>query len=204
MSDVFTHRVEIYTANLVLTGSYDMAIYRRMTDAINGEQRRYVPLRDATVAPLERPQQAQRVPQLLVDREDIMLVAALDEATPPPDYLPPEPTRGVVPISVMIFTGAFVMRATLHKRPDFSLADALDRQTNDYLPLTGVQIFPLLGGFAPVSRPVAALLRARIVALYQVGEPPRPEPAPAAPATLADDTPVGPAVLEEDAPEPQN
>ncbi len=201
MSDVFTHRVEIYTANLVLTGSYDMAIYRRMTDAINGEQRRYVPLRDATVAPLERPQQAQRVPQLLVDREDIMLVAGLDEAAPPPDYIAPEPTRGVVPVTVMIFTGAFVMRATLHKRPDFSLADALDRQTNDYLPLTSVQIFPLLGGFAPVSRPIAALLRSRIVALYQAGETPRPEPV--APAVSLDDTPVGPAVLEEDAPEPQ-
>jgi hypothetical protein len=43
--------------------------------------------------------------------------------------------------------------------------------------LSNVQIFPLLGGFAPVSRAFAALALARIVALYQVDQPaPAPQP----------------------------
>lgn len=201
MSDIFTHQIEIYTSSLLITGSYDMAIYRRLTDAVSGEQRAYVPMREATVAPLERQQQAQRVPHLLVDREDIWLVAGLEEAPPPLGYLPPEPPRGLVPITAMFFTDAFVVRATLHKRPDLNLAEALERQTNEYLALTGVQIFPLTGGFTPVTRAVAALLRQRIVAVYQVGEVPRP--ASAAPPQPADDAPVGPAVLQDDVPQPQ-
>jgi hypothetical protein len=204
VSDIFTHQIEIYTSSLLISGAYDMAIYRRLTDAVSGEQRAYVPMRDATVAPLERQQQAQRVPHLLVDREDIWLVAGLEEAAPPPDYLPPEPPRGLVPITAMFFTDAFVVRATLYKRPDLNLAEALERQTNEYLALTSVQVFPLTGGFAPVTRAVAALLRARIVAVYQVGEQPRPAPAPtSAPGQPADDTPVGPAVLQDDVPQPQ-
>jgi hypothetical protein len=51
MSDIYTHKIEIYTASLLIAGSYDLTIYRRASDAINGEQRRYIPLRDATIAP---------------------------------------------------------------------------------------------------------------------------------------------------------
>ena len=68
MTDFFTHRIEVYTNSLVIAGSYDLSIYRRVSDAVNGEQRRFLQLRDATLAPFERPQQLQRVPSLLVDR----------------------------------------------------------------------------------------------------------------------------------------
>jgi hypothetical protein len=191
MSDLFTHRIEIYTSSLVLSGAYDLAIYRRVSDAINGEQRRYLALRDATVAPLERPAQVQRVPNLLADRGEAILVATLAEAAPPPDYPREEQIRGVVPITAMLFTSAFVVRATMHKRPDLSLPDALERITDDFVPLRNVQLFPLLGGFAPITRDFAALARARIVALYPVEAP-----APAAP-TLAELAP--PAELPEPA-----
>src|SRR5919112_1003456 len=80
MSELYTHRIEIYTASLLIAGAYDLTIYRRVSDAINGEQRSYLPLRDATIAPLERPQQVQRVPSLLVDRGEALLVATLAEA----------------------------------------------------------------------------------------------------------------------------
>lgn len=95
----FTHRVEIYTTSLVIAGAYDLAIYRRVSDAVNGEQRRFLPLRDATIAPFERAQQAQRVPSLLVDRGDALPIATLAEATPPPDYPRDEQLRGVVPVT---------------------------------------------------------------------------------------------------------
>src|SRR5690349_24017661 len=107
MSDIYTHRIEIYTSSLVISGAYDLSIYRRVSDAINGEQRRYIPLRDATVAPLERAQQAQHVPHLLVDRGEALLVATLQEATPPSDYARDEQVRGAVPIVAMFFTPAF-------------------------------------------------------------------------------------------------
>jgi hypothetical protein len=171
MSDIYTHRIEIYTASLLITGAYDLPIYRRASDAINGEQRRYIPLRDATIAPLERPQQVQRVPSLLVDRSEALLVATLAEAAPPQDYPREEQLRGVVPIITMLFTAGFVVRATLHTRPDMPLAEALERITDDFVPLNQVQVFPLVGGFPPLTRDFAALARSRIVALYRLDAP---------------------------------
>jgi hypothetical protein len=182
MSDIYTHRIEIYTASLLIVGAYDLTIYRRVSDAINGEQRRYIPLRDATIAPLERPQQVQRVPSLLVDRGEALLVATLVEATPPEDYPREEQLRGVAPITTMLFTAAFVVRATLHTRPDMPLAEALERMTDDFVPLRNVQVFPLVGGFPPLTRDFAALARSRIVALYQLGVPAPAPPTPAAPS----------------------
>ena len=168
---LFTHSIEIYTASLVISGAYDLAIYRRVSDAINGEQRHYIPLREATIAPLERSQQAQRVPSLLADRGAALLVATVAEAAPPADYPREEQLRGVVPITAMLFTSAFVARATMHIRPDLTLPEALERITDDFVPLSNVQIFPLLGGFQPLTRAFAALARAHIVALYQVDAP---------------------------------
>jgi hypothetical protein len=183
---IFTHRIEIYTASLLIAGAYDLPIYRRVSDAINGEQRHYIPLRDATIAPLERPQQAQRVPSLLADRSEALRVATVAEATPPADYPREEQLRGVVPITAMLFTATFVVRATLHKRPDLPLAEALERLTDDFVPLRNVQVFPLLSGFPPLQRDFAALAHARIVALYQVDAPaPPPPPTPPAPGEQA-------------------
>ena len=189
MSDqLFTHNIEVYTASLVISGAYDLAIYRRVSDAINGEQRRYIALRDATIAPLERPAQAQRVPTLLADRGEAILVATLAEAPPPPDYPREEQLRGVVPVTAMLFTPAFVVRGALHKRPDLTLPEALERISDGFVPLRNVQIFPLLGGFAPIARDFAALALARIVALYQLDAP---QPAPAVtPAAAPEPSPL--------------
>src|SRR4051812_29417518 len=99
----FTHQIEIYTISLVISGAYDLTIYRRVSDAINGEPRRYIPLREATIAPLERAQQVQHVPQLLADRNEALLVTTLKEATPPTDYPREEQLRGVVPVTAMLF-----------------------------------------------------------------------------------------------------
>jgi hypothetical protein len=178
MNDIYTHRIEIYTASLVIAGAYDLTIYRRVSDAINGEQRRYIPLRDATIAPIERAQQAQQVPHLLVDRREALLVATLHEAAPPSDYAREEQMRGVVPIVAMFFTATFVVRATFYKRPDLSLPEALERFNDEFVPLRNIQVFPLLSSFPPLQRDFAALARERIVAFYQVAELPPPAPPP--------------------------
>jgi hypothetical protein len=193
MTDIYTHQIEVYTSSLVITGSYDQTIYRRVSDAINGEQRQYILLRDATIAPLERAQQAQRVPQLLVARHEALLIATLSEATPPPDYPRDEQVRGVVAITAMFFTPAFVVRGNFHKRPDLSLHDAIERHTDEFVPLRNVQVFPLLGGFPPLQRDFAALGRARIVALYQLAEAPAPAPEQP-PGAIAEPVPEQPTV----------
>ena len=125
------------------------------------------------------------MPSLLVDRGDALLIATVAEAAAPEGYPRDEQLRGVVPVTAMLFTEAFVVRGTMHKRPDLALPEALERITDDFVPLSNVQIFPLLGGIAPIARDFAALALARIVALYEVGAP-----APAAP-------PVPPAVPAE-------
>ena len=178
MTDTFTHRIEIYTSSLVIAGAYDLPIYRRVSDAINGEQRRYIPLRDASIAPLERAAQVQRVPHLLFDRQDAVLVATVEEAVPPENYPHEEQLRGVVPVAAMLFTSAFVVRGTFYKRPDLTLTEMLERVTDDFVPLSNVQVFPLLGSSPAINRDFAALARTRIVALYPLSED-IPAPAPA-------------------------
>jgi hypothetical protein len=201
MSDIYTHRIEVYTTSLVIAGAYDLSIYRRVSDAINGEQRRYIPLRDATIAPLERAQQAQNVPHLLVDRNEALLVATLEEAAPPADYARDEQMRGVVPVVAMFFTAAFVVRATFHKRPDLTLPEALERFNDDFVPLRSIQVFPLLSGFPPLQRDFAALSRARIVALYQLAEAPPIPPPVLAPPVEAEPEAAPPAEAVAPAPE---
>ncbi len=185
LTPVYTHYIEIYTTSLVIAGAYDLVIYRRVSDAINGEQRRYLVLRDATIAPLGHVHTTPRLPQLLCDRSEAVLVATLAETAPPPDYPLEEQRREVVPLTAMFFTTAFVVRGTYYARPGWTLAEALERNTEDFLPLRHVQIFPIAGG-APIMRDFAALAHARIVALYQVAEPPAPPPpAPPEPAQPA-------------------
>jgi hypothetical protein len=129
------------------------------------------------------------VPSLLVDRGEALLVATLAEAAPPQDYPREEQLRGVVPITTMLFTASFVVRATLHTRPDMPLAEALERITDDFVPLNHVQVFPLVGGFPPLTRDFAALARSRIVALYQLDAPAPARPAPVLPSMPAETAP---------------
>ncbi|NWG20884.1 MAG: hypothetical protein HXY39_11240 [Chloroflexi bacterium] len=167
----------------MIAGAYDLSFYRRASDAINDEQHRYLVLRDATIVPPGHAQKSQRLPQLLCDRSEAVLVATIAEAAPPPDYPREEQRRGVAPVTVMFFTTAFVVRGTCYLRPNLPLTEALERVTEDFLPLRGVQIFPIAGG-ASIMRDFAALSRARIVALYQVAEAALHD-APAAPAAVA-------------------
>jgi uncharacterized protein DUF6812 len=199
MSELYTHYIEIYTASLVISGAYDLSIYRRVSDAINGEQRQYIPLRDGTIAPLERAQQVQRVPYLLVARDEVLLVTTIAEAPPPDGYPRDEQVRGVAAITAMFFTPAFVVRATFHKRPDLTLPETLERITDEFVPLRNIQVFPLLAAFPPLNRDFAALARARIVALYQLAEVPRagtsePESERAEPAPV--EAPIEPPAQE--------
>ena len=197
MTEIYTHRIEVYTSSLVIAGAYDLTIYRRVSDAINGEQRRYIPLRDATIAPLERAQQVQHVPHLLVDRHEALLVATLQEAAPPPEYAREEQVRGVVPVVAMLFTAAFVVRATFHKRPDLSLSEALERFNDDFVPLRNIQVFPLLSSFPPLQRDFAALARERIVALYQLAEAPPAQPVPPPAEAEPEEAPAAATAQEE-------
>jgi hypothetical protein len=201
MTESYTHRIEIFTASLLITGDYELPIYRRVSDAFNGEQRRYIPLQNATIAPLVRAQQPQPAPSLLLDRTEALLVATIAEATPPEDYQREEQLRGVVPITAMFFTEAFVVRGTFHRRPNQTLTEAFERFTEDFLPLSHVQIYPLSAGFTPITRDFAALSRSRIVALYHLREqpaaaappePPAPAEAPPAEAVAPDTTEAPP------------
>lgn len=169
---MYTYRIEVYTRSLVISGSYDLLLYRRISDAVNSEQRRYLPLRDAAIAPLGRENQAQRVPHLQLDRRESLLIIPLVEAQPPEGYRLAEEVRETVPISVMLFTDTVVVWATFHKRPDLTFTEVLERSTDDFLPLSNIQAFPLSSGFPSFKRDFALLARERIAAFYQVLEEP--------------------------------
>lgn len=204
MSDTYTFTIEVLTDALSIVGSYDLPIYRRVSDAINSRLHRFVTLRDANVAPLWKPQQAQRVPQILVDLSGALLVATLEEPPPPPDFQPPVQPRDTQPM--MFFTPAFAMRADFFKRSDMELVVLLSEMADDFIPLSNVMIFPLHGG-APISRGFVCLSRARIQALYAFGGPisnaPVPGSAPERPPAPPPPPPVAPPPIEPPADQPQ-
>lgn len=190
MSESYTFTIEVYTDTLLISGSYDLPLYRRVSDAINSRLNRFITLRDATVAPIWRPQQSQRVPQILVDWSTALLVATIAEPPPPPGFQVPAPPRDTQPM--MFFTPAFALRADFYKRTDMELVEMLGELTDDFISLRNVSIFPLQGG-PPVSRAFVCLNRHHIQALYAVGAQianapvpasldPAPAPAPAAPS----------------------
>lgn len=162
----FTFTIEVYTAALQVTGSYELPLYRRVSDALNSRLHRYIALRDATVGPLGKPQHAQRVPQILVDWSDALLVATVSEPPPPPGFQTLAPPRDTQPM--MFFTSAFALRADFYKRTDMELVEMLGEMTDDFISLRNVTIFPLQGG-GPVSRAFVCLNRHRVQALYAVG-----------------------------------
>lgn len=166
MSESYSFTIEVYTDALQISGSYDLPLYRRVSDAINSRLHRFITLRDATVAPLWRAQQSQQVPQLLVDWSTALLVATVAEPPPPPGFqITPSP-RDTQPM--MCFTSVFALRADFYKRTDMELVATLDEVSDDFLALSNVTIFPLQGA-APLSRAFVCLNRHRIQALYAVG-----------------------------------
>ncbi|NNJ10242.1 hypothetical protein EKD04_007875 [Chloroflexales bacterium ZM16-3] len=176
MSETFSFKIEVFTDALLIVGSYDLPLYRRVSDAINSRLHRFVTLRDASVAPIWKPQQSQRVPQLLVDLTSALLVAVIEEPTAPPDFVAPAPLRDTQPM--MFFTPAFAMRADFYKRTDMELVAMLSEMSDDFIPLSNVSIFPLHGG-AALSRKFVCLGRTHIQALFAVGAPITNAPVPA-------------------------
>ncbi|WP_174714078.1 hypothetical protein [Candidatus Viridilinea mediisalina] len=195
MNERYTFTIEVYTSAMVFTGSYDLPLYRRVSDALNSRLHRFIALRDASIAPLGRPQHAQRVPQILVDWSDALLVATMAEPTPPPDFQMPTPPRDTQPM--MFFTSTFALRADFFKRTDRQLIEMLDELNDDFIALSNVLIFPHAGG-NPLNRDFVCLNQHHIQALYVLGaaianapvpasaapavEAPPPEPEPAEPA----------------------
>lgn len=186
MTDSYSFTIEVYTGALQISGSYDLPLYRRVSDAINSRLHRFVTLRDAAVAPLWKAQQGQRVPQLLVDWSAALLVATIAEPPPPPGFQAPAPLRDTQP--VMFFTPAFALRADFYKRTDMELVAMLGDSSDDFIPLSNVTIYPLQGG-APISRDFVCLNRLQIQALYAVGAQLSHAPLPSAQL----DAPVRPA-----------
>lgn len=166
MTDSYSFTIEVYTDALQISGSYDLPLYRRVSDAINSRLHRFITLRDAAVAPLWKAQQAQRVPQLLVDWGAALLVATIAEPPPPPGFQAPAPPRDTQPM--MFFTPAFALRADYYKRTDMELVSTLGEMSDDFIALSNVTIYPLQGG-APITRAFVCLNRHHIQALYAVG-----------------------------------
>lgn len=192
MSDRFTFTVEIFTPTLLCTGSYTLPLYRRVSDALNNRMSRFVNLHDVSIAPLWRPQQAQRVAQALVAWGDALLVAVLAEPAPPPNYHVPAPPRATQP--VMFFTSEFAVRAEMYRRPDLELEEMLAELADDFIPLRNVTIFPINGG-APLHRSFVCLAQRAIQALYTVRQTAHSELAseatPVAPNTTSDSDATG-------------
>ncbi len=165
---MFTFQIEVYTTGLLISGTYDLPLYRRVSNALNSGMYRYITLHDATIAPLSHPQHTKKVPQLLVDWRGALLVAVLAEPPPPPDFQPEEmPPRAPQPM--MFFTTAFALRANFYRRPDLDLTETLERTNDDFLAISDVHIFPL-GVGQPVARDFACLNRAHIQAMYAPGD----------------------------------
>lgn len=190
MSDTFSFKIEVFTDSLLIAGSYDLPLYRRICDALNSRLHRFVTLRDASVAPIWKPQQSQRIPQVLVNLDSALLVAVIEEPQPPPDFLPTNLFRDTQPM--MFFTSAFALRADFVKRSDMEIVTLLSELNDDFISLSSAAIFPLNGGM-PLNRVSVSLSRAHIQALFAIALP----PAPAVAEMAATDTEAPPVSAEQ-------
>ena len=164
----FIFKIEIYTDVLQITGSYEMPSYRRVSDTLNNRLHRFTTLSDATIAPLQRPQQAQRVPQIVVDWSRALCVATLEEPSMPAEF-----STSMLPRdrqTVMFFTSVFALRGDAYFRQDKDLFISVREISDDFLPISNVSLYPLHGG-SPVQRKFACVNVQAIQALYAVSLP---------------------------------
>lgn len=164
-SEQFVFRIEVYTSTLLISGAYTLQLYRRLIDALNSAEHPYIRLTDAIVSRLERPQQAERVGELLVDLGNMLLVTVLHEPDPPASYRPAVQgaPREVVP--VMFFTSAFALQAKFYRRPDLRLEEMIERMNESFVPVKDVRVIPFHSPRS-IGRDFACLGRAHIQALY--------------------------------------
>lgn len=165
---MFTFRLEIYIGQLLISGNYEMLVYRRLSDALNSDLQRYISLKSAIVAPVDRPQKAERLKELLIDRHQIILVAPLKEPEPPPDFIPP-PNIVRDQQQVMFFSAGFAVRGNFFTRPNLTLVETLNQTTDSFIPLNHVRVAPL-DGRQPFSRDFVCLGRNHIQASYLISE----------------------------------
>lgn len=171
MSANFIFRIEVFTSKLLFVGSYTQSMYRRLSDALNSDLNLSILLTDVIIAPLERPQQAQRVAKVMVDRSNVVLVTALQEPKPPPDYNPPGQATHREIIPAMFFTSAGAVEGKLAKRVDMGLDEAIKRDGEDFVPLKEARIIPFSSTNAnpkAVARDFVCLGRLHIHALYPI------------------------------------
>lgn len=151
--------------DLLISGDYEITIYRRLTDALNGEQNRFIVLKNAIIAPINRPQQAERIAELFVEHNQIVLAVPLKEPDPPKEFLKEQQPAPRQSGQAMFFTSHFALRGNFYKRVDLSEQETLNQMTDDFIPLTGVRFSPINGGQAQ-SRNFVCLARQQILAVY--------------------------------------
>lgn len=98
-------------------------------------------------------------------------MATLEEPAPPAGFAEEAAPRDLQPM--MFFTSHFALHGNFFRRPDMDLAEAMQRQTDDFIPLSAVQIFPIQGG-PNLNRSFACLRRDRVEALYAIGTTVKP------------------------------
>lgn len=162
---IYIYRVEIYTPSLLMSGSLEVAPYRRMSDILNDSMSPYLVLKDAIISPISHPEQVQPVSHMFIDRQQIPIMTALREPAPPKDYTAPSTAGRFEVQQMMFFTDSFVIRGNYYKRPDMTLQKSIENIVGMFVPVRSVNIFPISGG-ARIVREFACLGRAYIQALY--------------------------------------
>lgn len=166
---MFDFRVEVYTAKLLISGSYELPRYQRLSDALNSIMQNYIVLKSAIISPISRPQQAERVTQLLINHNDMLLVATLKEPEPPPDYPKEEQKAPRDMHQMMFFTASFGLRANFYTRPNQTMLETMNTTPEPFIPLNSAYIYPIEGG-KPIVRDFVCLNQAHIEAAYSMAD----------------------------------
>ncbi len=165
----FVFRVEIYIEQLLISGNYELERYQRLSDALNSDLKPFITLHGAIIGPQNRPQFAERVSQLIVERKQILLVATLKEPEAPADSSIEQVSVIRETQQVMFFTPQYGIRGTFFKRPDQPLSEALESISTAFIPLNEVHIYPYQGG-KPIVRNFICLGREHILAAYAASD----------------------------------
>jgi hypothetical protein len=154
-------RVTLLTNSLKIEGKLEPM--GDFINALNDPRRSYLPVHEATLSPLQagNPLSPMTLPELIVNKQELVLVAPLDRA----DYSGIRLLSNVARLTV--YTATYAVQAEFHMGGEMRERDLLDTVTTDFVPVTRAQVFPLVAVKTTVPSPLEfALLNRRFVHAY--------------------------------------
>ena len=132
------YRCEVFTEAFKIMGKLEPT--GEILTALGDRQRTCIPVHDAEIVPVpaQSPLGPLAVPELIINKDNVTMVALLDAA----DY---DDIRLQTSVTVLTaYTPAFAIQAEFHLGGELRVRDFIDGLAYDFVPVTNAKLFPLI------------------------------------------------------------